>query len=215
MRSILSTAILLTCVLALQLPDTPLELQPFLAALSLANTSQTTPAPLHDALRRRQATLTVNSACPTSYNNCANLGAANLCCDANAVCSADYAGHVACCRSGAACSGVISSVITAGTVSNGVLVGAAGAAGATTTPGGLVTAGQTTTTDYGVPSTTAANSNGLVLASATTATTEAAQGSGFVLDGGSTVATPGLGLKNAEVPMIAKAILKALQYLPI
>ncbi|KAK4957581.1 hypothetical protein LTR10_005548 [Elasticomyces elasticus] len=210
---LLPTSLLLTLTAALQLPD----FQPFLAALAL-NGATPTPTPttgpsLHELLKR-QATISANS-CPTSYINCANLGAASLCCDSNAVCSADFAGNVACCRKGAACSGTIGSIITAGTVSNGMLVGAAGAAGATSGSGGLVTAGATTTTNNGLASsTTAAGGNGLVAASTTTAGTVAG-GGGFVLDGTSTVATPGFGVRRAEAPLLARAILKALQYLPI
>src|ERR1700753_3106592 len=54
-------------------------------------------------LQRRQGT-----DCPDGYgNNCAVLGAAGLCCPDDAICSADSAGNVACCQSGAACTGSI------------------------------------------------------------------------------------------------------------
>ncbi|KAK0927941.1 hypothetical protein LTR29_017541 [Friedmanniomyces endolithicus] len=186
----------------------PEPYHPFLPALTLSNTTAlstptqtpppTNPNPLlapRQNLISASTTNSIETACPTSYLPCASLGASNLCCDSSAICSADYAGHVACCRVGAACSGTISQVITAGTVSDGVLVGAGGAQ-ATSGNGGLVGASTVATT------------------AAVGATTTAA-GSGFVLDGTSTVAMPGFGSRRAEVPFVARAILKAMQYLPI
>lgn len=80
-----------------------------------------------ELVRRQDST-----ACPTSYINCADLGASGLCCSPSAVCSADYAGHVACCPSGAACTGTIAGVITSGTMdASGLLVTTTG-----TTSGG-------------------------------------------------------------------------------
>ncbi|KAK0355642.1 hypothetical protein LTR02_002577 [Friedmanniomyces endolithicus] len=209
-----SLLLLASTTTALQ-PPPPLLLQPqdyhpFLPALTLSNTTAlptptqtpppTNPNPLlapRQNLISASTTNSIETACPTSYLPCASLGAPNLCCDSSAICSADYAGHVACCRVGAACSGTISQVITAGTVSDGVLVGAGGgAAAATSDNGGLVGASTVTTAAVG-------------------ATTTAAGGSGFVLDGTSTVATPGFGSRRAEVPLVARAILKAMQYLPI
>ena len=60
------------------------------------------------SLLRRQN----NNECPTSYTNCYGQGAPGLCCQPSAVCSADMAGHVACCPIGAACTGTISAVNT-------------------------------------------------------------------------------------------------------
>lgn len=149
----------------------------------------------HELLRRQTIATTTTNGCPTSFNNCANLGAANLCCAPNAVCSADFAGHVACCPSSAACSGTIGGVITAGTVDgNGAIVGAA-----TTDSAGVATGSTTVATTATATTTTAfqsasSNSNGLVVASTTLAT-----GTGFVLDGTSTVATPGAAVRGVQV----------------
>ncbi|EMD01001.1 hypothetical protein BAUCODRAFT_20973 [Baudoinia panamericana UAMH 10762] len=198
---------------AFLLPD----FQPFLSALpitlqdylpfSLIDTNAT----YQDDLRKRQQT---SNACPTLFKSCANLGAPQLCCASGAVCSADFAGHVACCPSGAACSGTISGVITAGTVaSDGSLIG-----GAAATTGGLASA--STTTPFQTAATTTGTStggNGLVIATtgSTVGTTAGTTGGGFILAGSSTVATPGSGVRRAEVPVVVKVMLRALEYLPI
>lgn len=167
-RIILFLAIFCALTTALQIPD----LQPFLTAIPLFGYSVDN-ATQHE-LQRRQ-----NTACPTSYNNCANLGAPGLCCAATAVCSADFLGHVACCRSGVACSGTIGAVITGGTLdSNGNLVGASatttGTGTATSTSNGLVGATTTTTTP-----------------GATTTTAATATGGGFIIASNTVVAQPG------------------------
>lgn len=124
----------------------------------------------HDLLKR-------DSSCPTGYDTCSNLGAPGLCCAKNAVCSADSAGYVACCPTGAACTGTISSIITGGTIAAG------GSVVATSTTSGLATttAGTTTTTSGG----------GLVLASSTGQTTTGSTTQGFVIAASTTVATLG------------------------
>ncbi|OAX77387.1 hypothetical protein ACJ72_08317, partial [Emergomyces africanus] len=48
------------------------------------------------------------SNCPDGFNSCALLGAAEACCQPNAVCSRDDANIIACCPSGAACTGHLS-----------------------------------------------------------------------------------------------------------
>jgi hypothetical protein len=45
--------------------------------------------------------------CATGYNPCSNLGNPGLCCRADSICSADAAGHIACCPIRAACTGTI------------------------------------------------------------------------------------------------------------
>lgn len=180
---------------AFQLPN----LEPFLAALPISLSdyipdSLTNQTAHHDLLKRQYS-----NTCPTNFNSCTNLGAPGLCCAAAAVCSADAAGNVACCPSGAACSGTIGGYITAGTVnSDGALVGVATTGSDTS---GLVGASASSTTSFQAASTT--SSGGLILAStqATTATTDesTATGSAFVLDGGSTVATPGAGMRAAQI----------------
>ncbi|KAF2767956.1 hypothetical protein EJ03DRAFT_337249 [Teratosphaeria nubilosa] len=124
----------------------------------------------HNLLKR-------STSCPSGFNSCSNLGAANLCCASQAVCSADYAGNVACCPSGAACTGSISGIITAGTVSNGYVVGGARTATA-------------------VSASTSTSGTGTGTATTTTTTTGLATGSGFILSGSSTVATVGSGARR-------------------
>jgi hypothetical protein len=177
-------ALYATTVTALQLPN----LQPFLSAIPItfsdyfpptvdhANVQRVEQSPpsqksqqqLHELFRRQDS-----DTCPSGYNNCSNIGAPGLCCSPSARCSADAAGHVACCPRGAACTGTIgsiatttgsgsgtSSVTSSGTASSGLLVPASTTQSATAT--GLTTTG------------------------------------GFVLDGTETVATPGAGMRGAQ-----------------
>lgn len=197
----LPTALLLTTATAFRLPD----FQPFFSALPISLQDYIPPSLSNDTAQHDLLKRQYSNTCPTSFDSCSNLGAANLCCASNAVCSADYAGNVACCPSGAACSGTISGIITAGTMnSDGVLVGATGTG---TDTSGLAAASATTTTGFETASTT--TGNGLVAAS-TTATTlgtdtgglVTSTGSGFVLDGTSTVATPGAGVRAAQIVSI-------------
>ncbi|KAG5299443.1 hypothetical protein I7I50_07170 [Histoplasma capsulatum G186AR] len=46
--------------------------------------------------------------CPAGFNSCALLGAAEACCQRDTVCSRDDANNMACCPSGAACTGHLS-----------------------------------------------------------------------------------------------------------
>jgi hypothetical protein len=199
--------LLTTTATALQIPA-PIDFQPFFAALP-ASLHEYIPASLlnttiqeHDLLRRQNS-----DSCPDGTDSCINLGAPGLCCASNAVCSADYGGYVACCPSGAACSGRVSGVITAGTISDGQVVGGAAATtgGSDVGSGGLVTANPTTTTgafETASQTTASSNNGGLVVATTTQQSTVGgadSAGSGFVVDGTSTVATPGFGRKNAQV----------------
>ncbi|EMF16753.1 uncharacterized protein SEPMUDRAFT_129635 [Sphaerulina musiva SO2202] len=199
---LLSTILIASVAAAIQLPD----LQPFLAALpnvlqDLASSQTLQNETAHELLKRQ------SNGCPNNFRSCSNLGAPSLCCISNAVCSADTAGHVACCPSGAACTGTIAGVITAGTVnSNGALVTG-------TTSGALAATGLTTPTTTSLQMYTTSASNGLVLASSTTDT---AGDGGFIVAGTSTVATPGsAAMRNAEIPLIAKCILRLLDLLPL
>ncbi|KAK2809962.1 hypothetical protein FQN50_003376 [Emmonsiellopsis sp. PD_5] len=54
-----------------------------------------------EALEKRQ------NSCPDGYNSCALLGAGEACCEPKAVCSRDDANSIACCPSGAACTGTL------------------------------------------------------------------------------------------------------------
>lgn len=203
----LSSAICLlisTHATALQLPD----FQSFVSALSISIedylppsflSNDTAVATQHELLKRQ-----FSNTCPENFNNCANLGAPGLCCATGAVCSADAAGNVACCPIGAACSGTIGGVITEGTVNSvGSLLngGVPGTAGGATSTSGFVFA--TTTAD-----------GGLVVASTPTATSvtpgqfnPSTTANGFVIDGTSTVATPGAAVRGAQIVSANPSIL--------
>ena len=105
------------------------------------------PLPLY----RRQS----NNECPTSYSNCYGQGAPSLCCQPSAVCSADMAGHVACCPVGAACTGTI-------------------------VPANTAT--QTSTSTYGGYSSTTVTSNGLSsYSTASTSSPAVTTSGGFII----------------------------------
>lgn len=185
-----------THAIALQLPD----FQSFVSALSISLEDYLPPSFLsndtvigkqHELLKRQ-----FSNTCPQDFNNCANLGAPGLCCATGAVCSADSAGHVACCPLGAECSGTIGGVVTEGTVNS---VGSLISGGVTATA-----AGQTSTSAFVFATTT--TSGGLVVASVPTATSvtpgqfnPSTSGNGFVIDGTSTVATPGAAVRGAQI----------------
>ena len=78
--------------------------------------------------------------CPIGYNSCSRLGANNVCCSVSAVCSADAANDVACCPSGAHCTGTIGAT----GVATGTMTNTATAAG-----GGFVFGSATTTATTG------------------------------------------------------------------
>ncbi|KAM0723038.1 hypothetical protein Q7P37_001237 [Cladosporium fusiforme] len=196
-----------TITTALQLPN----LQPFLSAIpiSISDYLPSAPqqAPSHDQYKSSPAQTTQrhhelfrrqdSDTCPSGYNNCENIGAPGLCCSPSARCSADAAGHVACCRLGAACTGSIAGAATAGsTDSDG------GFAEATSSGGGdsglLVTA----STTQG-PQATGDGDDNLVTSG------------GFVMDGTQTVATPGVGARGVQPPLLARAVLRVLEHLPI
>ncbi|GAB7338813.1 hypothetical protein MBLNU457_5511t2 [Dothideomycetes sp. NU457] len=168
-------------------PSAPLS--PFQAAIPLldpllstlpTNTFPSEQSPTTQDLLKRQATAT---SCPQSYSNCAGLGAPGLCCVNTAVCSADYAGHVACCNKGAACTGTIASVITAGTIG-----GTSNTGLGTTGFGGAVLGGAATTT--GGSTTQTGGGGGLVVASSTAGATTTTN-AGFYIQGGTPATTLG------------------------
>ncbi|KER00298.1 hypothetical protein AUEXF2481DRAFT_24639 [Aureobasidium subglaciale EXF-2481] len=155
------------------------------------------------------------TSCPTGYKNCANLGAPGLCCANSAVCAPDQAGHVACCPSGAACTGAISSIITSGVIASGgslrstatasppLTVSASSATSIATSGGGLIIASGHGTTSSAITTTAS---------SAATATTTT--GDGFILVGSSTAATIGSSaVRNAQLPYIAHLIIGLLELL--
>jgi hypothetical protein len=182
---ILPATLLVSVATAIQLPD----LQPFLAALPdvfqdyLPNPIQNATA--QDLMKRQNS-----NSCPNGFDSCAALGAPGLCCMSNAVCSPDNAGNVACCPTRAVCTGTIGGVITAGTMNgDGGLVGGA-------------TGGPTVTTSFQYAGTTNYN-GGLVQATENPTTAVATGNGGFIVDGGSTVAIPGAGMRRAEIVSIA------------
>jgi hypothetical protein len=141
------------------------------------------PPPAHELLRRQ-----FSNTCPTNFHACNNLGAPGLCCASEAVCSADANGNVACCPTGAECSGTINGVIHSGTVNQYGSVVAATGSGTSS----FVRA-------------TGSTGEGLVPASTRTTATSAAAGGasttgdGFIIDGTSTVASPGMGARAVGV----------------
>lgn len=96
--------VLLAPLGALAAPDILADFEPAVAGLQdNIYDSMPTPQPdLSPELVKRQG-----NGCANNYFNCAGLGAPGLCCPRTAVCSADQAGHVACCPQGAACTGAL------------------------------------------------------------------------------------------------------------
>lgn len=151
---------------------------PFVSAFDSFSSISTNQTSEEHEFLKRQATST---SCPTSFNSCAGLGAPQLCCASSQVCSADYAGHVACCPTGAACTGTISSVVTTVTTAGVIVTTEYDSAGLLVTT--TITSGQSSTT-----STT--TTSGVAGASATTTASTTATASGFIVESGtSTVAS--------------------------
>ncbi|KAF2255734.1 hypothetical protein BU26DRAFT_545278 [Trematosphaeria pertusa] len=106
MRNALATLVLLPAI-ALAAPD-----------LLLADFE---PAALQESLPAQQSNETLledgslellkrQTGCASGYAACNNLNEPGLCCRTSQVCSADAAGHVACCPLGSACTGTIEPV---------------------------------------------------------------------------------------------------------
>jgi hypothetical protein len=175
-----------TIVAAFQLPN----FESFLSALPISIDDyirpNTTDPPPHDLLKRQ-----FSNTCPTDFHACNNLGAPGLCCASAAVCSPDANGNVACCPIGAECSGTINGVITAGTVnSDGSLIHGPSATGTSS----FVRAGSGTTTGL-VPASIESTASTQQSGSGTATRT----GGGFIVDGTSTVASPGAGVRRFDV----------------
>ncbi|CAN9155848.1 unnamed protein product [Alternaria sp. RS040] len=109
MRTFLAP-LLLAPLAALAAPDVFADFEPAVAPLEkpVYEAMETSPADSGAQVLKRQN----SNACATQYFNCAGLGAPGLCCPRTAVCSADQAGHVACCPQGAACTGAIGAIAT-------------------------------------------------------------------------------------------------------
>lgn len=193
MRNAAGLATFLWTVLALSSIVNASFFSPLLSAfdsLSSIATNETS----HEVLKRQ----TNANACPSGYNACSALGAPGLCCASTASCAVDQAGHVACCPSGAVCTGSISSIITAGTIIGG---GGAGAvAGASSTSNSLLLGGGSSTSTTASTATTTTG-NGLILASTNPSSTtggSATTTQGFIIAASSTVATLGTGSGGAR-----------------
>jgi len=157
---------------------------PFLSVLEWSQQTSSNET-FHHELPKRALDPT---SCPTNYKNCASIGAPGLCCANSAICAPDQAGHVACCPSGAVCTGAISSIITGGVIASGGSVASTTAA-----------ASQPLTASASSSRTTPTSGGGLIVASglSTTGTSPATTGSaattggGFIIVGTSTAATLG------------------------
>lgn len=97
--------VLLLPAIALAAPDFVVDFQPAVLQVSPAqsNESMADEGGLAELLKRQ-------TGCATGYAACVNINQPGLCCATTAYCSADGAGHPACCRSGAACTGTINPI---------------------------------------------------------------------------------------------------------
>ncbi|KAF2472275.1 uncharacterized protein BDR25DRAFT_19905 [Lindgomyces ingoldianus] len=135
MRNVLASLFLLVAIAC----ATPNFLAAFVEPLL-----ESPPAQTNDTIAEGEGELELlkrQTGCASGYNACSGLGAPGLCCRSGSVCSADAAGHVACCPLNAACTGTIAPVGGGTTASN-----TGGGAATTTVP--FVTA--VTTTNNGV-----------------------------------------------------------------
>ncbi|MCJ1308107.1 hypothetical protein MMC25_001759 [Agyrium rufum] len=115
----------------------------FLTILSILHITTATPQPAvpfkapltnqspSDPLLRLFARQTNN--CPSGYNPCTNLDQPNICCSNTDICTSDAAKHLACCPSGAACTGTIGDGAGVTSLSSGVFVPATATASTTGT----------------------------------------------------------------------------------
>ncbi|KAF2691246.1 hypothetical protein K458DRAFT_474171 [Lentithecium fluviatile CBS 122367] len=109
MRHPLAILVLLPAI-AFAAPDFVTDFEP--AALQEAS-AQNNETFLEDGtleLLKRQGT-----SCATGYSACTNINQPGICCRNDQVCTADQAGHAACCLKGAACTGTINPIGTATT----------------------------------------------------------------------------------------------------
>jgi hypothetical protein len=87
--------------------------------------------------------------CPASYSGCSDQGNANVCCRSGTTCTVDAAHNIACCPTGAACTGTLGATATATATGDNNSGGGGGAQETSTTSGFMfphsTTAGATTT----------------------------------------------------------------------
>ncbi|OKL60219.1 hypothetical protein UA08_04621 [Talaromyces atroroseus] len=50
--------------------------------------------------------------CPANYNSCSNEGESGICCESGTTCTVDAANHIACCPTGAKCTGTLGATST-------------------------------------------------------------------------------------------------------
>ncbi|QDS74664.1 hypothetical protein FKW77_009412 [Venturia effusa] len=127
---ILLTISLLFASISASMPGSDNPFLPFDEPYSPSNGSIDNATLPHLNLLKRQS-----SACPSGSNSCQWLNSAsNLCCRGTALCSADAAGHIACCPQGSVCTGTISGIAATATST-----GLAGVVLTTSTAGLLTT----------------------------------------------------------------------------
>ena len=112
----------------------------FIGILRITGASTSDHLPFSDPLfgLSHDALLVKRQGCQAGLNPCDNVGSNNLCCSAQETCTLDQVGHVACCSSGAVCSGTIAGSVTGSTTSttNGIVVGGGSIPSSTTTSSG-------------------------------------------------------------------------------
>lgn len=126
---------------AFALSDIAPFIPPFLDELDFITSSNASSELSSNANVQREKELRKRGSCPTDYHSCATLAAdgSGSCCTKNAICSLDFASQVACCPSGAVCTGTISIPTTTATTT-------AATAATKSSSGGFVLGGSTTTT---------------------------------------------------------------------
>ncbi|KAJ4296494.1 hypothetical protein N0V90_006539 [Kalmusia sp. IMI 367209] len=146
-----TTLLLPAITLALAAPD-------FLSDFHPAQLQQS-PAQINDTVGEDSAALqllkrqTDPNSCADGYNACTNINQPGLCCRNDQVCSADNAGHPACCPIGSACTGTIAPITQASPTGTNTQSSSSATAATTTTTSG----GSATTSNTFVQGTTAPN----------------------------------------------------------
>lgn len=118
---------------------------------ALLETNETLIASSHDLLKR-------DGNCPTNYNSCSTLAAADAgaCCTVGSFCTTDGAKNIACCPTGAKCTGTVNIGTATGT--GGGAVFGSGTATTTATATGSTTSTTTTTSTANTATITSAAS---------------------------------------------------------
>ena len=97
--TLVSTAAALSAPTATPPPSPVLSV--FAAPESMTTAPPRQPWEVLELLRRQ------DSNCPSGYSGCDGYGVPTACCSTNAICTVDDANDIACCPSGAACTGKI------------------------------------------------------------------------------------------------------------